>query len=226
MESEREGRLSDSSVARVEGALRTLILDGVFTPGSRLSDAKLAQDLGVGRTAVRAALVGLAKGGVVELIPNRGAFVTRFDPGQIADLYDLRELLEPQAAAFAAHRASEAATAEIGHLLAVTRITLDERPSPYPGHLDFHDAVIRASGSPALTFAAQDVNAKLTVARARAVASEQRAAEALRDHNAIFAAILQKDAVAAKELMSRHLDRGRRYIGLQPAPDVSEVPRA
>ena len=83
------------------------ILEGVLKPGERLRAEALAQRFGTSRTPIREALLQLEAQGLVEVEPNRGAVVRTFDRDDLFDLYQLRALLEPRAAALAAPRISE-----------------------------------------------------------------------------------------------------------------------
>lgn len=81
-------------IAAVHARLRTLILDGIFPPGSMLSQVKLAEMLGVGRLPLREALRMLQKEGLVEAKHNQRARIPSFDPQMLDALYATRLPLE------------------------------------------------------------------------------------------------------------------------------------
>ncbi len=81
-------------IAAVHARLRTLILDGVFPPGSMLSQVKLAEMLGVGRLPLREALRMLQEEGLVEAEHNQRARIPIFDPQVLDALYATRLPLE------------------------------------------------------------------------------------------------------------------------------------
>jgi DNA-binding GntR family transcriptional regulator len=74
--------------------LREAILSGAFSPGERLRQEALATAIGVSRLPVRAALLRLDAEGLVEFSPHRGAVVQTLSHAQIAEIYELRDLLE------------------------------------------------------------------------------------------------------------------------------------
>ena len=78
----------------VLNAMREAILFGVFPPGERLPQDKIADTLGVSRIPVRASLRQLESEGLVELRPYRGAIVRLFSPEEVSEIYELRILLE------------------------------------------------------------------------------------------------------------------------------------
>ncbi len=94
---------------RVRDLLEEAILEGELKPGERLRAEALAQRFGTSRTPIREALLQLEGQGLVEVEPNRGAVVRAFDRDDLLDLYEVRALLEPAAAALAATRATDAA---------------------------------------------------------------------------------------------------------------------
>src|SRR5512133_2531147 len=94
---DREASVTNTARARDE--LREAILAGAL-----LRAEPLAERLQTSRTPVREALILLAREGLVDIEPRRGAVVRQFDAADLADLYDVRALIEPYAAERAATR--------------------------------------------------------------------------------------------------------------------------
>lgn len=92
----------------VRAAIRMAILSHTIAPGTKLPEDELAGIYGVSRTIVRSALQGLSHDGLVELEPNRGAFVAKPTPAQAREVFEARALMEPQVAALAAKVATHA----------------------------------------------------------------------------------------------------------------------
>src|SRR5579864_6542799 len=84
----------ENGVAPLYTRLRTMILHGVFPPGSMLSQVKLAESLGVSRIPLREALRMLQKEGLIEAEHNQRARVPSFEPSIVDSLYASRILLE------------------------------------------------------------------------------------------------------------------------------------
>src|SRR5215469_3564922 len=98
--SERAGNAVSEAVAsvashRIAGELRAAILDGRYPPGTRIRQEDLAAQAGASRIPVREALRELAAEGLVTLVANSGAWVTRLTMEQCAEAYLVRERLEP-----------------------------------------------------------------------------------------------------------------------------------
>lgn len=77
--------------------VRDAIVQGIYRPAKRLPQDHIAEILGVSRVPVRAALRRLEAEGFVEFVPHRGATVRGLTPKEIAEIYDLRILLETHA---------------------------------------------------------------------------------------------------------------------------------
>ncbi len=111
---------SPTSSLRVSEELREAILSGEFGPGERLRTESLAKRFGSSRTPVREALVQLEGEGLVDIEPRRGALVRSFASSDLIDLYEIRALLEPAAAARAALRVREDQLDRLGALVALS----------------------------------------------------------------------------------------------------------
>src|SRR5690606_2013293 len=93
---------------QVAGSIRLAILEGRIKPGDTLVERRLADQLGVSKTPVREALIGLVSSGLVTLSPNRGVSVRRLALGDLRQIYQMRVLLEP----WAVRRSTEAPPAD------------------------------------------------------------------------------------------------------------------
>ena len=82
------------------------ILSGAIPDGSKLTEQVVCKRYNVSRTPVREAFRQLEADGLIENIPNRGAFVTGLTKRDISDLFDLRILFEVQAVEWAIKRMS------------------------------------------------------------------------------------------------------------------------
>lgn len=91
--------VTSSAVAseRVTDALRQAILAGQLKPGSRVRQEELAEQFEISRIPVREALRQLESEGLVVLIPNSGAWISKLDRAECLEIYKIRERLEPLA---------------------------------------------------------------------------------------------------------------------------------
>ena len=127
--------------------IRSLILNGVFQPGSRLVERDLAAEFEVSRSPVREALRNLDKEGLVEKLPTRGIIVKKLTRREVFEIFDIREALEGMASRAAAQRVANGEASNLRELIADSRAALDA------GNLDavreanwgFHDEIIAFS---------------------------------------------------------------------------------
>jgi len=106
----------DEVLSQAESAYRQLrdkLIMLEIRPGEPINDGQLATQLGFGRTPVREAIKRLEVDHLVVSYPRRGTFVTNVDFTELADVSEIRELLEPLAARRAAVRASAAMRREL-----------------------------------------------------------------------------------------------------------------
>ncbi len=101
----------------VQERIRVAILDGMLVAGSRLDQNKLAADLSVSLVPIREALKKLEAEGFVQIIPRRGAFVTKTSADDMQELYFARQIMEGQAAYHAAEKLSDDNLTELSKLM-------------------------------------------------------------------------------------------------------------
>jgi DNA-binding GntR family transcriptional regulator len=150
---------TSAGTARIR--LRDAILDGRLRPGQRLRAETLAIELGTSRTPVREALVALEGEGLVEVEPRRGAVVRSFHADDLLDLYEVRAVLEPHAAARAAERirpeAIDRLRANCREAEAIDADGTEAAERLIALNVELHGIVLEASASPRLTAAMRSV---------------------------------------------------------------------
>lgn len=200
-------------------AVKTMVMDHVIQPGARVGIEALARSLGVSPTPVREALARLEADGLVVKRSLSGyrttELLTRQDMGE---LFEMRQLLEPRAAALAAEHIED------GGLDRLEALVEEMRGLPDKGHsyavygrfaaLDqqFHDVLAAASGRAMLAAAVERLHTHLHLFRLGAVEGGSPATVA--EHGRILRAVLRRSPERASEAMSEHLERSlRRHLG-------------
>ncbi len=225
--------------------LREKIGRGELPPGARLGEIALAQELGISRTPVREAINQLASEGLVELTPHAGAFVRRPSREEIAEIYELREVLESHAAAKAAvapDRATKAqglddACRRLRELRKSVKgkkaeLTPEQRQEQIAADLDFHFTLLALAGNRRLERMIREFR---ILDRAMAPHSGAVGAEvldsALECHEAVRQAVAAGDSAAAAAAMRSHIRRGleetlRRFDAWDKEHPLPGVPEA
>lgn len=193
-----------SITEQVYRRVRDLLLEGGYAPGARLSEVALAERLEVSRGPVREALERLSQEGLVQRVPRRGSFVRRYGRSEVRELMELRRVLETAAARLATERASDAQLERMRAVQAAGEAVIAAGRG-HPADSDFHQAVLQLAGNRELERAAGLVYNQLRLARALSVQRDGRARDAWREHAAILAALLVRDASAAEAGLVAHL---------------------
>ncbi|TAK40381.1 MAG: GntR family transcriptional regulator [Betaproteobacteria bacterium] len=187
--------------------LRDLIVQGELLPGSRLNERVLAGQLGISRTPLREAFKLLATEGLVELLPNRGAIVAHLDPERIRQTLAVMGALEALIGELACKQAPEAAIAEIQALHFEMRAAHARRDlaAYFRYNQAIHLNLAEAAGNAVLALTYRQLNANVRRVRYMANLSPERWDAAVREHDAILAALSARDGTRLKALLSDHL---------------------
>jgi DNA-binding GntR family transcriptional regulator len=186
-----------------------MIIIGELPPGSRLVEDRLALQLGVSRNPVREALQVLAGEGFVDLLPRRGAVVSRVSAAQAEELFDVRSALESLAARLAARHRDADALARLHDVLARSRRATEE------GQLDllaacnteFHSAIVATASNAYLELLVAPMARRVQwVFRTSAAA---RAPHSWTEHEALLRAVEEGDEDLAFTLASSHVAAAR-----------------
>jgi DNA-binding GntR family transcriptional regulator len=185
------------------------ILSGALPAGARVSEVALAAELRVSRTPVHEAVKKLAKDGLLVHESGKRPRVARFDRKEIAELYEMRAILECAAAERAAGRIDEATLGDLcrrAEALASGRAReADWKKRALDFDQDFHDTLALASGSARLR---EDIHRYRLLVRAfcRMTGSVENLREALAEHQKILKALEARDPAAARNAMAAHID--------------------
>src|SRR5258708_20144654 len=93
--------------------LRQFIVEGVFEPGKKLNEREICESLGISRTPLREAFKVLAAEGLVEILPNRGASVSKMSEAELREMFELISGLEAFSGELACERLTPAELPEI-----------------------------------------------------------------------------------------------------------------
>ncbi|GAB3406188.1 GntR family transcriptional regulator [Flindersiella endophytica] len=199
-------------------SLKALIMNHVLKPGARLNIDALTKELGTSSTPVREALARLESDGLATKLALRGYSVAPVLTGdEIAELYQLRLLIEPWAAGEAATRATEADVERLTEELA----TCPDAPEgeAYEAYRDFsahdarlHDLLLEIAGNETVRRAFARTHAHLHLFRVSY--GKDLGLHAAAEHEAIVEAVGRHDRRGATAAMRRHLEAARdRLVG-------------
>ena len=193
------------------------VIDQRLAPGAKLSEAALCEAFGVGRMRARRSLLVLASREVIELQPNRGAFVACPTPKQAREIFEARLSLEPPLANLAAQRAKAA------DIKALEKHLKNEAVAHQAGNRreairlsgQFHSSLANAADNAVMLRMVKDL-----VTRSSLIIGMfgDRSAINCRDdeHAQIIAALRRRDGQLAQNLMTTHLNHIKDHLDLEP----------
>lgn len=213
-----------SQSAQAYNQLRRDILTCRLEPGSRIAQAQLVTRYAFGLTPIREALKRLEQEGFVRSIPRFGYRITPVTAQDVADLYDLRQVLETGALRLAIERASDAQVAEIERL-AGFRYTFGD-PDSYLDFLErnvqFHVQIALLSNNQLLAEQVGSVLHRMTRIFNLGLDLRDSAEEMQAEHRALASAIAHRDLPAALAQAEAQIAASRRRVlemlSLRPAP--------
>ncbi|HEX7936946.1 MAG TPA: GntR family transcriptional regulator [Paraburkholderia sp.] len=189
--------------------MRCAIVDARFQPGDRLVERTLCEELGVSRTVVREVLRHLETEGLVDSLPNQGPIVAVLDLETATEIYEIRGLLEGEAARACAQFADERTIADLD-------ASIDTIQSAFYEHdhravrartAAFYERMFTAGHKHVAWEIVQSLTARINRLRALTIASDDRGSQAIHEMRQILAAIQAGDADAARRAAIAHVSR-------------------
>jgi DNA-binding GntR family transcriptional regulator len=212
----------------IHRVLSRVLLEGRLAPGTQLVETRLAAIFGVSRERVRKLLQRLGHERLLDLIPNRGAFVANPSLAQAREIYEARRIVEggvvarlagtltaPQAAALAAHGRREAAALKAGDRTESIRLSGE-----------YHVLLAECAGSPFVERSMRELVSRTSMLVAR-FESPGASSCACDEHEEITVALAEGDAARAVRAMHAHLSLIETRLSPRPAePPFAAEPEA
>ncbi|HEY4080079.1 MAG TPA: GntR family transcriptional regulator [Burkholderiaceae bacterium] len=188
--------------------LRQQIFNRQLEPGTWIDELKLCATLGISRTPMREALKVLAAEGLVTMKLRRGAYVTEMSERDVREAYQLLALLEADAAANVATRASDAELTELQALHDQLETQVGLRDAFFATNERFHMRVLEIEGNRWRQQIVTDLRRVMKLNRHHSLFKEGRLADSLTEHRALMAALARRDAKAAAIQVRQHFENG------------------
>ena len=192
---------------RVFHKLREDILSGKYEENEELKEVAIGEELGVSRTPVREAFRQLELEGLIQIIPNKGAYVTGITEKDVQDIYMIRSLLEGLCAKWATEHITREQLEEMEENVYLAKFHAEK------GHLDllaeldnrFHEILYEACNSKMLEHQLKDFHRYVLRVRKKTLSNANRGPKSNQEHEAILEAIKSGDAELAQQLANRHM---------------------
>ncbi|MCB2158541.1 MAG: GntR family transcriptional regulator, partial [Rhodobacteraceae bacterium] len=204
---ERDPKAEELAEEEIVERIFEAVIDQRLPPGMKLSEAALCEAFGVGRMRIRQSLLLLSSREVVELQPNRGAFVASPSAEQAREVFETRLMIEPNVARLAAERATPADIDRLArHLdLEADALRHNRRRDAIRLSGQFHVHLAEVAGnSVALRMVKELVTRTSLIIGIFGSGGASNCRD--EDHGEILEALGSRDSDRAAGLMSRHLE--------------------
>ena len=187
------------------------ILSGALPDKSKLTEQAVCKRYNVSRTPVREALRQLEADGLIENIPNRGAYVTGLSKRDISDLFDLRALFEVQAVEWAIKRMGSEDIDSLAEVMEFMEFyTLKEDAAKVLSfNSRFHILIYEGTGNRKLQRSLEVYQTYLKYSAPHRSYTESDLKTILEEHRAIYEAFESRNAAAGRKAMEYHMEQSK-----------------
>lgn len=190
--------------------LRSEVLVDPAIQGTFLNEQNLASEIGVSRTPVREALRVLATEGLVEMVPNRGTFVSKVSRQQARDVMELRKILECHAARVSIERERTPVDIMLEILNKQRSFINSSSDSSSIDFIaldrDFHFELLKATGNSEIIRTYDRLQTRQRIIGAEALSTSTRREAVCLEHQAIVDCLESGDVDRAETAVSEHID--------------------
>ena len=194
--------------------IREMIFQGELPVGTRVPEKQLCAKFGISRTPLREALKVCAKDGVITLLPNRGAWITQLTPDDVDELFPIMGSLEALSGELACCNATDADIAEVKalHYEMAMHYTHRDQPSYNRVNQMIHKKIMEIAANPTLLQVYRSLAERIRRVRYLANVSSNRWDAAMKEHEAILAALEARDGALLAHLLKSHLLNKREAV--------------
>lgn len=205
---------TDTIRRKVYSHLREQILRGEYAPHERLYETKISDEIGASRTPVREALHSLELEGLIECLPKVGYVVKPISDKEVAEICEIRGLVEGLAVQWAIEKAKETLIDELKKNIDISQAKADKGEARAFIELDaqFHEIIARLSGSTRLLELAQTLRHHMLRYRAQSIYSTVNVVRAIEGHKGILASIEKGDIDEIIQSIRKHLGQAKKDI--------------
>lgn len=188
--------------------LKKLILTGKITPGTRMMEVEMAEELGVSRTPVREAIRKLEREGLVNIEPRKGAYAASMTKRDMVDILEVRQTMEGLAAQFAAERMTKEQIEDL------QKVSEDFNNAVKAGDMGemirqdtlFHHLIVEGTGNKLLKEMVEQLQELVLRFRYLYYDDFRRAEKMPDEHKEILEGIIKKDGIRARDAADYHID--------------------
>jgi DNA-binding GntR family transcriptional regulator len=192
---------------QIADMLRDQIMTGKLKEGEKIKESELCSSLGISKTPLREALRVLSVEGLIELVPNRGAFVTKPTLEEIMEMFDVMSLLEGFCARAACQKMSAAEFQQLARLHEKLETHFEHRDQEEYIRINnqYHSFIQKLAGNRTLNQIVNGLRKKILLYRFQSLNLLERFESSIQEHRELLEAFKNRDHQKADSLMQVHL---------------------
>ena len=193
---------------RVFNKIREDILSGKYKENDELKEIAIGEELGVSRTPVREAFRQLELEGLIQIVPNKGAYVTGITIEDVKDIYMIRSKLEGLCAAWACEHITDEQLEEMEENIYLAKFHAERGHFEQMAELDsrFHEILYESCNSKMLEHLLKDFHQYVQRVRKKTLSTTERGIASNHEHQMIMEAIKAKNPSEAERLATVHIN--------------------
>lgn len=210
------GNTLNNDLGRAGVAYREIkrrITELFYKPGDKLSEVRIASELGFGRSPIRTAFSRLQSEGWIEISPQSGTFVRGLSDDEITEILETRLVLESYLAGLAAKRITEVELISLRAAFSAfgERVSSDRLDDYLELDLQFHLAIYKAAGNQLIAGILVNLIDKIRWIRRGSANSPTRIQDAFAEIHAVLKALERRDAKGASGAMRTHISNALKF---------------
>ena len=189
------------------------IITGVYPRGEILTELKLVEQLGVSRTPIREALRRLEQERLIEDC-SKGSVVLGITTEDLEDIMNIRQRIEGLAAYYATKNLTPESAKRFKQISDLQDFYYEKQDMDNLRKMDdaFHEAIYELSGRTVIRDTLQPLHHKTQRYRRISMADPQRVENTMREHKAMYEAIVSSNAELAAELTEKHIENAKIHM--------------
>ncbi len=193
--------------------LESDIITGVYPRGEILTELKLVENLGVSRTPIREALRRLEQERLIE-DSAKGSVVLGITVDDLIDIMEIRQSIEGLAAYYATKNITPEELEELRQINELQDFYYEKRDIERLRQMDdrFHVAIYEISKRNVICDTLKPLHRKTQRYRRQSIGDDQRLANSISEHKAIFNAISEGKAELAQQLITQHIENAKNHM--------------
>lgn len=193
--------------------IKKMILENKLDSGKRINEKQLSEELALSRTPFREAMIMLEKESLITHAEDGGFHVRRFSLKEIADIFDLREIIEKSQVGLITQQVTDEFIEDLAQILRNIRATIDAGNAPRAMFqaMELHTRIIGVCGNSSILEVMKNIYDKLTLISWR-LQKIETCIESLAEHEEIIAALRSRDSERLAMALGAHFSEAKKRV--------------